>query len=57
MNILDNGQLQEVQLRHFCPIFWDTEGEGWWQSPNPGTVGGTGLLVVGEKVPPRYSCV
>ena len=33
-----------------------TEGEGWWRSPNPGTVGGTGLLV-GEKVPPRYSCV
>ena len=42
--------------RDFCTIFWFTEGEGWYRSPNPVRVGGTGLLV-GEKVPPRYSCV
>ena len=42
--------------REFCTIFWFTGGEGWCRSPNPGRVGGTGLLV-GEKVPPRYSCV
>ena len=46
--------VQEVQEGVLYKIFW--KGEGWWRSPNPGTVGGTGLLV-GEKVPPRYSCV
>ena len=39
----------------FLQIFWCTEEEGWWWSPNLGTVGGTGLLA-GEKVPPGYSC-
>ena len=42
VNILDNGQLQAVHWGILSPGFVALRGEGWRQSPNPGTVGGTG---------------